>query len=159
MTDLRAPAGLLVTAAVVLTACGGGPEIQTQPTPRDIPAACADTWRDIEASQGSPVQPSPDDQPVPPASPVPLGGQGQVADLAPTLDACDSREEWLEAFHAFPLSQTSGATGIETLRELCRYAERRAVDSPVCEGLLLDEPLDETLDPSPRATETGGGAT
>lgn len=142
-----ATAVLLVLAA----ACGGGPERQVQPTPRPISDDCAEAWRAVQERTGSPVVPSPDDQPTEPPSPVPLGGAGQAADLHPTLTTCGSAEEWMEAFAAYPIDWTRDMNAVTLLREICQYSDPEIQDTQPCVDVAaVDEPLDQTTDVSPQ---------
>jgi hypothetical protein len=132
----RVHVGFAVLAAAVLAVgCADEPEPQQEPTPRAVSAGCQEAFAAADREWHDPGREEEEGR-------LREGPrQGSIRELFPTLTACDSTEEWLEAYRGAPMEATAELPASEVLRTICASAvQRDDVDSgQPCEGVALEE--------------------
>lgn len=131
----------LVVAAAVAVGCGGD-EPQEEPTPRAVSAQCQQAFEEADSNWHDPGRESEGEE----------GGltregprAGSIRNLFPTLQSCDSTDEWFEAYRGAPMEATAELPASDVLRELCASASRSPDDDidggQVCEGVAINNEL------------------
>lgn len=139
--------GRLVVAVlvglVVLSGCGGSPEVEESPTVRQVSAECDEAFDAIPTAAPSLAEPVPTE----PASPVPTDPRGAFGDLYGAVQACDSVEEFAEAFRGHPAPITLNTDAVSVLRVLCRSTDSDEIrGAPICEQVGLPDAVADTQD-------------
>lgn len=145
-----------LATALVLGACSSGQEPQEGPTDRDVSAECRQAFAAVPTEPPQLADPGP----TAPPSPVPVELKGAFVDLFPTVTACGSVEEWVEAFRGQNLAITRNADPVSVLRALCQSSdEERIRTAPVCQEVQITSAGVDTRenDADLDATETPGG--
>jgi hypothetical protein len=125
MRRLATPA-LIAAGLLLLGACADG-TAEAGPTPRPISAECRESFaaateveeRDIgrEHEEGTLAE-------------------GSFRHLLPTLEACQTTEEWFEAYRGYTTAATEGVAPSSALRSLCDKADAREMDSArICDEM------------------------
>lgn len=128
---IAAGVALAVASAALLAACDGGDGPEAEPTQIPVSAECRDAFEQVEGggttTTGRAASPTPDTPP------------GGVTSLYPTLEACDSVDEWSEALRAHPPVFAHPDEPMGTLRMLCRHARQDEFGgSDLCANIALD---------------------
>ena len=139
------PMGRLVAAVlvglVVLTGCGGSPEVEASPTVRPVSAECDEAFDEVPTAAPSLADPVP----TAPVSPIPTDPRGAFGDLYAAVRACDSVEEFAEGFRGHPLPITLNTDAISALRVLCRSTNSDEIrGTAICQEVGLPDPAVDT---------------
>lgn len=117
---------LIAAGLLLLGACADG-TAEAEPTPRPISAECREAFaaaveteeRDIgrDAEEGTLVE-------------------GSLRYLLPTIEACQTTDEWFEAYRGYTTEATEGIAPSSALRSLCEKADARGVDGTgICDQI------------------------
>lgn len=139
------PMGRLVAAVllglVVLTGCGGSPEAQESPTVRPVSAECDEAFDEVPTAAPSLAEPAP----TAPVSPIPTDPRGAFGDLYGAVQACDSVEEFAEAFRGHPLPITRSTDAVSALRVLCRSTNSEEIrGTAICQEVGVPDTVTDT---------------
>lgn len=137
--------GRLLVAAllglIVVSGCGGSPEVQESPTVREVSAECDEAFDEVPTAAPSLADPVP----TAPVSPVPTDPRGAFGDLYGAVQACDSVEEFAEAFRGHPLAITLNTDAVSALRVLCRSTDSDEIrGTPICQEVGVPDPAIDT---------------
>lgn len=147
MREGNEPMGRLVAVVlvglVVLSGCGGSPEVQESPTVREVSAECREAFDEVPTAAPSLAEPGP----TAPVSPVPVADRGAFGDLYGVVQACDSIEEFAEAFRGQRLAITRNTDAVSVLRVLCRSTRSEEIrGTAICQEVGLPDTVADTQD-------------
>lgn len=147
----------LATAVVVLAGCSSGsPQAQDSPTVLPVSAECDEAFEAVPTSAPSLAEPVP----TAPVSPIPTDARGAFGDLFGAVRACDSVDEFAEAFRGHPLPITRNTNAISVLRALCRSTKSEEIrTTAICAEVEVPDAAIDTKenDADLEPTESPGG--